>query len=287
MAAHARIGALLFAALIGVACRTPSEAIAQDYDLTFTLPTAGKSGCMVCHQDPDLGQLEGDRWVSFWVDPEPLDAGPHAEIMCTGCHADFAYTAPHNIAQSDWTRTAKLSCKNCHQDQWTAYSSGVHTIAVQPGTEATAATAAKPLCGDCHGGHGIRALKEDPEGRAELHGRGREVCGECHEDYWDNYSDYYHGAAYNQGASDAPACWQCHGYHDVLPSDDRQSAVHESNLEETCGKCHKEINEQYVSYAGLVHQRQKAYTKNPVYSAIQQTRDSIRELLGMMRSWFT
>ena len=29
------------------------------------------------------------------------------------------------------------------------------------------------------------------------------LCADCHPDYWDNYNDYYHGAAYKRGATDA------------------------------------------------------------------------------------
>jgi len=280
------IVALLVAAAVW---SVPVIAQAQDYDLNFTLPTAGKSGCMVCHADKNLGRVQGTTWVSYWVDPAPLDAGPHASIMCTGCHSDFAYEAPHNIEQADWKRTAKLSCKNCHQEQWTAYSAGVHSIATQPGEVPTGTAEAEPLCGDCHGGHEIMTLTDNPAGRDKLHSEGEQVCGRCHEDYYEDYADYYHGAAYQEGAPDAPACWQCHGWHDILPSSDRGSKVHEGNLQETCAQCHSSIEEsdKYVSYSGLIHARQQAYEENAVYAFYQSTKASIQEFFGKMGSWFT
>ncbi len=142
-------------------------------------------------------------------------------IMCTGCHLDFAYKSPHNIEQTDWVRTARLACKNCHQDQWTAYSNGVHSISVSLARRSSADDAEKPLCGDCHGpSHEIEWLTDNPEGAGRPCMRnGYEVCGRCHEDMWDNYQDYYHGAAYQEGSPDAPACWDCHGYHLILPSE--------------------------------------------------------------------
>jgi len=290
MPVYRRIIVVLLAAAALWSVAAP--ALAQDYDLNFTLPTAGKSGCMVCHADKNLGRVQGTTWVSYWVDPAPLDAGPHASIMCTGCHLDFAYKAPHNIEQAEWRRTAKLSCKNCHQEQWTAYSAGVHSIAVQPGEKVAAADQDKPLCGDCHGGHDILTLTDNPAGRAKLHSEGKQVCGRCHEDYWESYADYYHGAAYTRGASDAPACWQCHGWHDALPSDNRGSKVNESNLQETCAQCHSKTNEdkdneQYLSYSGLIHRRQEVYEDNPLYGLIQSTKASIQEFFGKLGSWFT
>ncbi|MDH4139947.1 MAG: hypothetical protein OEV43_05185 [Coriobacteriia bacterium] len=263
-------------------------AYAQDYDLTFTLPTAGKSGCMVCHADPNIGRLEGSQWVSYYVDGSALDAGPHAAVLCTGCHLDFAYKAPHETA-GDWVTTARLACKNCHAEQWEAYSQGVHSIAVQPGKELTAEDEAKPLCGDCHWpSHDMMYLANGGDGREVLHSRGYEVCGSCHEGYWDSYSDYYHGAAYKQGALDAPACWQCHGWHDILPSSDRRSRVSSDNLKSVCGECHSESTDKFAaSYQELVHRRAEAYEANPVYEFMKGTQETIRGLWSTVRSWFS
>lgn len=274
--------------LVCACAAAPGLAFAQDYDLNFSLPTAGKSGCMVCHADPNLGRLQGNQFVSYYVDGADLDRGPHASIMCTGCHLDFAFKAPHEKEREGWIRTARLACKNCHQEQWEAYSRGVHSISVQPGQQITEADAAKPLCGDCHGPvHEIMALTDNEDGQRDLHKRGQDICGRCHEDFWDNYSDYYHGAAYRRGASDAPACWQCHGAHDVMQSDDRGSRVHGRNLETTCSQCHDGVNETYVSYAGLVHRRSEVYAENPVYSFIKGTQESIQGFFGKIKSWFS
>ncbi len=256
--------------------------------MTFTLPTAGKSGCMVCHADPNIGRLEGEQWVSYFVDGTGLDGGPHAAVMCTGCHVDFAYKAPHE-STTDWIVTARLACKNCHPDQWDVYSQGVHSIAAQPGQELTEKDKSKPLCGDCHGpAHDIMRLTDDPKGQAVLHGRGYEVCGRCHQDYWDSYSDYYHGAAYKQGAVDAPSCWQCHGAHDILPSIDRRSLVSVENLKGVCGECHTQVTDEFAaSYAQLVHRRSEAYEANPVYVFIQNAQDTIQDLWSTVWSWFS
>jgi nitrate/TMAO reductase-like tetraheme cytochrome c subunit len=135
--------------------------------------------------------------------------------------------------------------------------------------------------------HEIEIITDNPEASARLRANGYEVCGRCHEEYWDNYFDYYHGAAYQAGATDAPACWDCHGYHLILPSDDRRSQVHDSNLLETCSKCHDGVNEEYVAYAGFVHRRPEVYSENWLYSRIQSARDSIQGFLGQVRSWFT
>ena len=68
----------------------------------------------------------------------------------------------------------------------------------------TVEEAVKPLCGDCHApSHEIEMLTDNPEAKARMRANGYEICGRCHEEYWDNYFDYYHGAAYQAGAVDA------------------------------------------------------------------------------------
>jgi hypothetical protein len=296
----------LFAAFIAAIMLTPEAAVAQSatpssvstrtysatqsvaatatYDLNFTLPTAGKSGCMVCHGDPNLVRIRDGQAVSMWVDAATLEQSIHATVQCTGCHLDFAYSVPHiNTLNDAWRDVAKLACKNCHKEAFTAYSRGVHTLSPKPGQTPTATLAADkklPLCGDCHGSHDIQKLTNNPAGQEELHKRGKQVCGDCHLEFWDNYNDSYHGSAYKRGAPDAPACWQCHGAHDILPSSDRRSLTNEVNLVDTCSRCHtNQPNEEYVSYSTLVHNRQEIYEANPVVAFWQ-------DAVAVVRSWF-
>ena len=256
------------------------------YDLSFTLPTAGKSGCMVCHGDANLVRIQAGKAVSMWINSAVLESSAHANIQCTGCHVDFAYSVPHaQSANEAWRDVAKAACKNCHKDAFEAYSKGVHSPAPTPGGTKNVATTSGvtrlPLCGDCHGAHDIRTLKDDPAGQEALHARGKQVCGDCHKDFWDNYADYYHGAAYKLGAPDAPACWQCHGAHDILPSSDRRSAVNQINLVETCGQCHhNDPNETYTSYSQFIHKRSAEVAANPLAAFW-------RRVLSMIRSWFS
>lgn len=325
------------------------SALAQDYDLEFTLPTAGKSGCMVCHGDPNLVRPLGDGFVSYYVDPAVLDGSAHSKIMCTGCHTDFAFKAPHGADRTDWRAVAKMACKNCHQDQFEAFGKGIHSLSVKPGTAeanevrgesmasraATATsrpatssagatgsagatssvaatgsapasgsvpptgsadgtrsagttgsvtstpTAEKPLCGDCHGAHDIAMLTDNPEGGLILHRRGREVCGRCHTEPWETYNDYYHGRAFKAGAWDAPACWDCHGWHDIYPTDDRRSAVSESNITETCASCHKKAGQDFaVASKDMIHGRDEVLRQNPAYALYVRVKDAIGGFFG-------
>lgn len=251
----------------------------EGYDVDFTLPTASKVGCLVCHGDVDLSRLKESRLISYYVAPEIVAISAHASVQCTGCHLDFAYTTPHTPA-TDWQRAAKSDCKNCHKDQFIPYGRGAHRIEVLPGGAADAKENEKPLCGDCHGSHEIAALTDNPTGQKELHARGWFVCGRCHKEYWDNYSDYYHGAAYLKGAPDAPACWDCHGAHEILPADDVDSTVNERHLAETCGQCHPDVNETYIAYAGFIHRRAEVSSEVIFYRLYLRLRESLAGLFA-------
>ena len=256
-----------------------APAFAQGYDMSLTLPTYGKSGCMVCHGDPNLVRIKGGRLVSFYISPEALKGTAHANILCTACHTDFAYTLPHN-AGANWRAVAKSACQNCHKPEAETFSASVHGPGTPTDPKSPAAKYAKPLCGDCHPGHYIPLASKDPAAAAEIHASSLQMCGTCHPASWRNYDDYYHGVAYKQGALDAPACWQCHGTHDIQPTKDRRSKVNPNNLIATCGKCHKDATDAYVVYAPFIHHKSDALSSNPLYAAVQQTGKAIAGAFG-------
>jgi hypothetical protein len=273
-----------------------SRTATMTYDLTWTLPTAGKSGCTVCHNDKDLVRVKGGRTVSLYVNTEILQASAHRDIPCTGCHLDFAYKTPHaNVSSSgeEWRTVAKLSCKNCHQVAFSDYTSSAHSPSGQPGQTtgtigapgSSAPGIPKPLCGDCHGGHSIPA-SNNVEARRELHASGIEMCGPCHVKETANYSAYYHGSAYKRKAPDAPSCWDCHSTHKVLPSTDRNSTVYSDRLFDTCHKCHSDPGDGYVGYAQLVHGKQNMKDSNPVYTAVESARSAVSSASDKFKSMF-
>ncbi len=65
-------------------------------------------------------------------------------------------------------------------------------------------------------------------------------CGICHSEEAELYSECLHGKARTSGDKLAPLCQDCHGKHDILPVDDRNSAVATMKIPFLCGKCHHE-----------------------------------------------
>jgi len=236
--------------------------------------------------------------VSLYVDTQVINQSAHAALLCTDCHVDFAYKTPHPNANDDttWRQLAKSSCKNCHRSEFLQWAESSHSIAGTPGTTSTVGAAdssapgkPRPLCGDCHGGHAIPS-KDDTEAMAAVHASALTMCGQCHVRAASTYQDYYHGAAYKDGAPDAPACWQCHNTHLVLPSKDRNSWTNADNLDTTCGQCHKSVGTPtgpgYTQYATLIHRREATLHSNPVYAAVSNVTYTIQNAFNKVIATF-
>ncbi len=263
-----------------------STSLTVTYDLTWTLPTAGKSGCTVCHSDKDLVRIQAGKTVSLYVNTAVLKNSAHKDVPCTGCHVDFAFKAPHsNVSKvgNEWRAVAKLSCKNCHRNEFSEFTAGAHSPTTLSGRVATSTVGRpnssapgmpKPYCGDCHGGHSI-AASDNVVAMRLVHATGIEMCGKCHKESTASYQDYYHGAAYREGAPDAPACWDCHNTHKILVSSDRQSSVYSDRLYDTCNKCHRDPRDGYTAYARLIHGKQAVLDSNPVIAWLKLAQQQI------------
>jgi len=264
---------------------TGSKQATPTYNLDWTIGTTGKSGCMVCHGDKNLVRVVGGQTVSLYVNTVVLESSAHADLLCTDCHVDFAYKTPHptTMQGDEWRAIAKSACKNCHRNEYLDWAKSAHSTAGTPGDTSTvglpnssAPGKPLPLCGDCHGGHDIPS-KSDVNAQAVVHSSGNVMCGQCHVAAASSYDDYYHGAAYRRGAPDAPACWQCHNTHLILPSNNRDSWTYVDNLPTTCGQCHKSVNDNanFVAYAQLVHRKDATLAENPIVAMANSARQVI------------
>jgi hypothetical protein len=142
--------------------------------------------------------------------------------FCAKCHADAAYMKTFNPA----TRV----------DQLSEYRTSLHGKRNAAGDDKTA------VCIDCHGVHGIRAIK-DP--RSKVYPlQVADTCAHCHNnselmaryDLPTNqptaYKTSVHAKAlYDKGDLSAPTCNDCHGSHGAAPPG-------LSSVAQVCGSCH-------------------------------------------------
>lgn len=97
-------------------------------------------------------------------------------------------------------------------------------------------------CLDCHQDRGVLDMSQNPmhQRRDPAFLAGDAPCRLCHSDAAEQYT--VHGRFTREEAPDIPTCAGCHGDHDILSSDVRNSYTHPTNLPNTCGKCHEDLD---------------------------------------------
>jgi hypothetical protein len=136
------------------------------------------------------------------------------------------------------------TCGGCHQNVLAVYKESIHGNASAHGIKES------PVCTDCHGEHTIRSAS-DPASMV-YRGAVTKTCSGCHESErlvakfglpsgrLKSFMDTYHGLASKRGDMRVANCGSCHGWHDVLPHTDTRSAIHPTNLSNTCGAATRE-----------------------------------------------
>ena len=97
-------------------------------------------------------------------------------------------------------------------------------------------------------------------------------CGGCHEDAAAEYARSIHALAHLNGKVHTARCTDCHGTHNILSADEKNSLVSKKNLGHTCGVCHsrpdvmKLIGQRgdgpFRDYQQSIHARSRAADEN-------------------------
>lgn len=131
------------------------------------------------------------------------------------------------------------ACLDCHDDSgWTENRDG-RVVSMHVDIEKfnnSIHGKEEVTCIDCHADLDGFDLDEDehPERLEPVD------CAECHDDVADIYRSSMHGTEIDNGNPHAPQCWDCHGAHNILPSNNPESKVNKFNIPIMCGSCHKE-----------------------------------------------
>lgn len=231
-------------------------------------------GCLVCHSDP---KYKADKVLkSVFVEKDMMMKSSHKDIPCTGCHSNYttAPTASHEEeskkSANTFIQTARTSCYRCKDHQKDVDK--LRTSAHDPNANNVGK---QPTCVDCHGYHDIRNPDRKTKWGKDFALTGKDMCGSCHTEAYDSYNDYYHGMPYKMKEYGTPACWDCHGNHDMHMINSPESQVNDKNLPKACKKCHKESSPSFVSYAPLIHSRASVIAKNPLWDTLIQIYDRV------------
>jgi cytochrome b subunit of formate dehydrogenase/nitrate/TMAO reductase-like tetraheme cytochrome c subunit len=188
--------------------------------------------CGKCHAEPSKSFHDS-------IHGNAQERGINTAATCADCHNS------HNIFPANDSRSAlsKLNtpetCGKCHSDIRNDFLVSSHGAAVQKGDDRA------PVCTSCHTGV---SHADAPVSTRDFAITIPQQCGKCHEAQAPTYRDTFHGQATALGLKPAAGCADCHTPHRNLPPADARSSVHQANLVQTCGACHKEANANFVAF---------------------------------------
>ena len=210
------------------------------------LSAAERRSMVAPPQDRSLLDREPVARQGLFMPPDALLDGPHGALACTDCHQD-AQSLPHAIS------LGQVNCAvACHESAAVEHRRGIHAEAAAKGDDMA------PSCADCHGGHDIYPSTDRRASTYPLNVIN--LCGDCHSEHHDlttnghdeneyvqSYMGSVHGRAVKKaGLVVAATCADCHGGHEVRPAADEASPINRQHIPETCGQCHRGIEEVYA-----------------------------------------
>ncbi|HEU6447600.1 MAG TPA: cytochrome c3 family protein [Verrucomicrobiae bacterium] len=204
--------------------------------------------CAKCHNNPTLAAEYGIKHpeaASQYLDSihgkALLKMGLIVAPSCNDCHGIHDIKRPVDRDSPVNHAHVAETCGKCHLGIEKVYDQSVHGQLLAKGDSRG------PVCTDCHTAHDI-VNPDDKNFKALSDAR----CGKCHADRLEHYSETYHGKAMALGkpniAPEVAACYDCHGYHDVLPPANPASHLSKTNILATCQKCHPGATEKFTEY---------------------------------------
>jgi cytochrome b subunit of formate dehydrogenase len=239
-----------------------SELIVADVNGHHGQPFDGRT-CLACHdahdtERPPAPERDADCLLCHSTSEEtssPAETATsvhgEADIACVLCHTGLADAVldldddpPHP------TGLSPVRCGTCHAGAAEAHARGVHDGALESGNVAAA-------CTDCHGTHDVLAA-DDPRSPVAPR-RQPETCESCHRpsppadhpapagEQVKVYETSIHGRLLlEQGLVVSATCSSCHGSHEILATDDPESATSRTHVPYVCGACHAGVLEGYL-----------------------------------------
>ncbi len=198
--------------------------------------------CGACHGNAQLAKRVGLQEVySLYMDSihgfALTQDGLLVAANCSSCHGSHAILSSKDPKSKTNRANVAATCGACHAGPLKAYSSSIH------GQLLAAGSADAPACTNCHTAHEIANV-----GSAAWQMKTTATCGGCHKDQYSTYHDTFHAQVSALGYQQTARCWDCHGFHNILPASDAQSTIAPANLVKTCGKCHAGANASFVKY---------------------------------------
>lgn len=205
-------------------------------------------------------------------------------VTCSSCHPHHTMRSPSDPKSIAHSSQLVDTCGTCHPQQRDLVLADVHGKA-GPKNEQGVGTALS--CNACHGKdvHGLLPVT-DRHSPVFVNNQ-VEGCGQCHEPAKQSYLESVHGQGLQtSGLLVTAVCANCHAAHGILPAKEEQSLLHSTKVADTCGTCHRFIEERlktsiHGSGNGLGETSQKAAPggdtkRTPSCTDCHQKHDAIR-----------
>ncbi len=221
---------------------TPEKVVAQsEDDPQPPIDTTSNVYCLSCHADAynPVPLASGESlYIQIDVNDYANSVHDRNDINCVNCHTDIS-GFPHPIKTArtlhEYQLQRDLSCVECHEEQASQTKDSIHGQLLSLGDLNA------PTCSNCHDPHAQPYMEELSKIEHS------EVCANCHNDIFKEYTNSVHGEAMiNEDNPDVPGCIDCHGVHtmeDTSTAEFRNSSVY------LCADCH--TNEIIMDKYGL------------------------------------
>jgi hypothetical protein len=218
--------------------------------------------CGACHGNAEVAKKFGLQEVySLYMDSVHGFAltkdGLLVAANCSSCHGSHGILSSKDPKSKTNHANIPATCGTCHGGPLKDYSSGIHGQMLEAGAEGA------PVCTDCHTAHQITRVAG-----AEWQMKTTATCGGCHKDQFATYHDTFHAQVSSLGYEKVARCWDCHGFHNILPASEPKSMIAPAQLTATCGKCHAGANESFVKYDPHADWHDKARYPGLHYSTV-------------------
>lgn len=237
--------------------------------------------CFRCHSNKKLTMDKDGKTISLYIDKKAYDSSTHVKITCAQCH-----TQVKSILKRPCDAITKpVDCSICHADVVAQYKTSIHgKLAEQNNPDA-------PKCITCHNPHKTQShlLPSSPTFATKI----PKLCGQCHsagkpaakmvggnQHIVKSYINSVHGKGLlESGLVVAAKCTDCHTAHHQLSPKDPESSVNPKNLANTCGKCHKGIEDKFkmsIHWPGNVITKKKLPVCETCHSSHNISRINIK-----------
>lgn len=209
-------------------------------------------------------------------------------ITCAGCHGgdsrsddmDKAMNKSEGFKGVPKGDDKTQACIRCHADEkmMKSFGSSLRTDQfrlLQASVHGKLSLSGKERilqCTTCHGAHGVRNVKDPLSPVYSLNVP--KTCSGCHSnvtymraynptlptDQYEKYVTSRHGKLNLMKDPKAAQCADCHGYHDIQPSNNPISRVYKTNLPSTCAECHS--NKEYMKAYNIPTDQFEKYSQS-------------------------